>query len=137
MKKTIKQYALAIMAVIGLGAIAWAVDVTVTVLTTSKSGATMSRTSTGLSTSNTYKFRNNGKVLLLFEKTGSGTAVITVVTPGTSSGLAIADVTVNIPEINGDVVIGPFQSSLFNDSSADVSFTIPDTAGLSFAAVGF
>ena len=136
MNKRMKPYILAVGALIGLGAIAWAANVTLTVQTTSKTGSDVSRTDSGLSTSNTYKFRNDGKVLLLFEKSGAGDCTVTVTTPGTASGLAIADVTFNVPASTGDVVAGPFQTSLFNDSSDDVSFTISDTVGLSIAVIG-
>ncbi len=106
----------------------------VTRLTTqsaSKSGVTPTRWT--MASSETYKFRNDGRVVLLFEKTGAGACTVTLVTPGTAGGLAIADQTVSVIASTGDTAVGPLPTSLFNDSSGDVSFTLSDTVGLSVA----
>lgn len=112
-----------------------ATEVRVSVEQALKSGLAATYTSSGLLTTNTYKVRNDGKVFLHFKKTGAGACVVTIVTPGTSQGLAISDQTVSIPATTGDKFIGPLPPSLFNDASSDVSFTIDDTVGLSFAVI--
>lgn len=109
---------------------------TMTVTQSSKSGVTTARTSTGLvASTRTYKFRNDGRTFLLFEKTGSGACTVTITTPGTVGGIAIADQTVTVPATTGDVTVGPFPVKLFNDSNGDVQFTVSDTAGLSMAVL--
>lgn len=100
-----------------------------------KGGLTPTRTSSGLNTTDTYKFRNDGKVFILFEKTGAGSCTVTITTPNTSDGLAISDQTVTVAASTGDVVVGPLSPSLFNDASGDVSFTLSDTVGLSIAVI--
>lgn len=100
-----------------------------------KSGLAATYTSSGLLAANTYKFRNDGKVFLHFKKTGAGDCTVTITTPGTSQGLAIADQTVTVVATTGDKFVGPLPPSLFNDASSDVSFTISDTVGLSIGVI--
>lgn len=112
-----------------------AVEVRVSVEQALKAGLTATYTSSGLLTTNTYKVRNDGRVFIHFKKTGAGAATVTIVTPNTSQGLAIADQTVTVPATTGDVFVGPLAASLFNDASSDVSFSFSDTVGLSFAVI--
>lgn len=114
---------------------AFATEVRVSVEQNLKSGLTATYTSSGLLTTNTYKVRNDGKVFIHFKKTGAGSATVTIVTPNTSQGLAIADQTVTVPATTGDVFVGPLPPSLFNDASSDVAFSFSDTVGLSFAVI--
>jgi len=44
-----------------------------------------------LSTGNTYIVRNNGRLLLMFQKSGAGECTVTVQTPATQGGLAVAE----------------------------------------------
>jgi hypothetical protein len=125
-----KMFAIAVLA--GLPALGLAAT-TLNVQPASKAGVTPSRL--GLSSTETYKARNNGRTLLLFEKTGSGNCTVTIVTPGTAGGLAISDQTVVVPASSGDKVIGPFPTALFNDANGDLSFSVSDTAGLSVAVI--
>lgn len=113
----------------------WATEVRVSVQQNLKGGLTATYTSTGLLTADLYKIRNDGKVFMHFKKTGAGACTVTITTPGTSQGLAIADQTVTVPATTGDVFVGPLSPSLFNDASSDVAFTISDTVGLSFAVI--
>lgn len=126
---------LAAVLALGLAVPAVATEVRVSVEQNLKSGLTATYTSSGLLTTNTYKVRNDGKVLLHFKKTGAGACTVTITTPNTSQGLAIADQTVTVPATTGDVFVGPLPASLFNDSSSDVAFSISDTVGLSFAVI--
>lgn len=111
---------------------------TVTVQVATKSGVTITRTSTGLVASGLgtyYKFRNDGQTFLLFEKTGAGTASIDI-GPGTTwNGLQVSSLSVSIPATNGDKVIGPLPPRLFNDGNGDVTFGITNTVGLSMAVI--
>ena len=128
-----KKMLMAFGVVLGLAATAYAITVTVSSQQLLNSGLAATYTSTGLSTSNTYSFNNDGRVFLHFKKTGAGDCTVTITTPGTVQGLAIADVTVSVPATTGDKFVGPFSTSLFNDASQNVSYTLSDTVGLSVA----
>lgn len=108
-------------------------DVTLPIQTASQTGITPTRTA--IATGNTYKVRNSGNVNLMFEKTGSGAATITIVTPAKIAGLAVPDVTITVPATTGDITAGRFPPSLFNDSAGDLSFTTDDGAGLTCAVI--
>lgn len=133
--KKIKMTMLALAAALALPAMAAASNVAVTVQQLAVGGTTATYTSSGLTTTDTYQFTNDGRALLHIKKTGAGAATITVTTQGTVQGFAIADVTFTIPATTGDQFAGPFPASLFNDSSGLVNFTLSDTVGLSFAAL--
>lgn len=105
-----------------------------TPLVLAQGGLTMAYTG-GLTTTDTYTVRNNGKTFLHFKKTGAGICTVTIVTPGTVRGLAIADQTVSVPATTGDVMIGPFDPGTFDDGNHDVSFTLSDVTGLTVAVV--
>lgn len=89
----------------------------------------------GLSIANTYVFRNNGKTLLHFKKTGAGACVVTVNSPKTVAGHAIAAGTNSIPATTGDEFMGPFPSEVYDDPNHDVSFTLSEITGLSVAVI--
>jgi hypothetical protein len=89
----------------------------------------------GLTTTDTYLVRNNGgKTFLHFKKTGAGICTVTVVTPATVRGLALADQTVSVPATTGDVMV-PLDPSLYDDVNHDVSFTMSDITGLTVAVI--
>lgn len=137
MKKMVQKFLAAVLA-LSVPAMVSAADVTLTVSQIVKGGLDASSgvyTTSGISTANTYKFSNDGKILLHFEKTGASDATVTITTPGTFHGLAISDQSVTVGATTGDVFVGPFPISLFNDSSGNVSFTVDETTGLSFAAL--
>ena len=100
-----------------------------------KTGTSTTVINSGLVTSDTYTFSNDGRVFLHFTKTGAGSATITVTSQATVQGLAVANLTVTVPATTGDVFMGPFPTSIFNDSSGNVSFTISDTTGLGFSVL--
>lgn len=132
--KMTKMMMAAVLA-LAMPVVAAASEVRLSVEQSLKSGLAATYTNSGLLAANTYKFRNDGKVFLHFKKTGAGSCTVTITTPGTSQGLAIADQTVTVPATTGDQFVGPLPPSLFNDSSSDVSFTISDTVGLSIAVI--
>lgn len=98
-----------------------------------KEGLTTTNISTSLVSTDTNTFSNDGRTFLHFAKTGAGAATITVIAQATVQGMAVANLTVSVPATTGDVFLGPFPPSIFNDASSNVSFTISDTVGLSFA----
>lgn len=64
-------------------------------------------------------FPNNGRTVLLLENTAANTPVVNIETSGTTGGLAIADVAITMVA-NQDQVVGPFQKSIFDNSSGSV-----------------
>lgn len=89
----------------------------------------------GLSLANTYKFRNNGKTLLHFKKTGAGICAVTVAPSAVVRGHAVAAAPFNVPATVGDVFVGPFAPDLYNDVNNDVSFTLSEITGLTVAVI--
>lgn len=77
----------------------------------------------GLSVSDNYKVRNDGKIFLRVINGGASPCVVTIATPGTVGGLAIADQAVSVA--NGATeLIGPFPPSIYNDGSGDLDVTL-------------
>ena len=91
-------------------------------------GTTVGGAAIAMDAANNYIIRNNGRVVLLFVKTGAGAAVITIVTPGTVDSNAIADKTFTVPATTG-VVVASFNPGVYNDASAELDVsTDEDTA---------
>ena len=82
-----------------------------------------------------YIFRNDGRTILHFVKTGVGIATITVITPKTPGGLALDDLTIAVPANTGDVYAGPFNPEFYNDASGDADFSSDDEAALTVEAI--
>jgi hypothetical protein len=89
----------------------------------------------GLTTTDRYLIRNDGKTLLHFKKTGAGACTVTVQTGETVRGLAVADVTVVVPATTGDRFIGPFPGDLYDDPNHDVGVTLSEVTGLTVAVL--
>jgi hypothetical protein len=88
-----------------------------------------------LSTSNTYLVRNSGRVLLHFLKTAAVDCTVTVQTPATLGGLAVAEQTVTVPATSGKKFAGPFPPRVYNDGNGDLRFTLSDVDGLTVAVL--
>jgi len=88
-----------------------------------------------LSTDNTYKVRNSGRMFLHFKKSGAGDCVATIQTPKTVGGLAVSEQAVTVPATSGDMMIGPFPPGIYNDTNQDVNFTLDEVTGLTVACV--
>lgn len=137
MKKLLKKCLAGLAVVCLFAGMVGATDITLTVNQIVRSGldASSAYKTSGILTTDTYKFANDGRVLIHFKKTGDGDAIITIVTPGTFHGLAVADLTVTVDATTGDQFIGPFPISLFNDASGNMQFTLDDTVSLSFVVL--
>lgn len=135
MKKLGLLLALLVAVVFAAPMSAQATDVNMTVYQLVKGGSTATYTSSGLSTSNTYQFQNDGRIFVHFKKTGANQCIVTVTTPGTSHGLTVADQYVYVEATTGDVFAGPFPISLFNNASGNVQFTVSETTSLSFTVL--
>lgn len=88
-----------------------------------------------LSVSDTYLVSNNGRVMLHFLKTAAVACVVTILTPDTVDGLAVADRTDTVPATTGDRMLSKFKPGVYNDANGDLSFTLDNIAGLSVAVV--
>ncbi len=97
-------------------------------------GVTPSRTSS-LLTADTHIVRNNGRMWLHFLKTGAGDCIVTVQTPKTVGGLAVAERTFTVVATTGDIVAGPFPPSIYNDALGDLRFTLDEITGLDVAVL--
>lgn len=109
-------------------------DITLTVQRLLPTGITPSYTGS-LSTSNTYYVRNSGRTFLHFKKSAAVNAVVTIATPATVGGLAVAEQAVTVVATTGDKMIGPFPPRIYNDGDGDLVFTLSDVDGLTVAAV--
>lgn len=79
-------------------------------------------------------FTNDGKTMLSVLNTGSE-STLTIQTPGTVDGLAIADRTVVIPATTGKKFIGPFPPTQYNQSDGKVYLDWSSATGVTFAVV--
>lgn len=76
---------------------------------------------TAATSSDTYYFSNDGRVVVVAD--AGTTATVTIETPNTIAGNAIADTTVALPD--SDIyIIGPFPPQVYNDSQGRVKVTV-------------
>ncbi len=108
-------------------------DETLPLTASAQGGATAVPVSMAIGTN--YIVRNDGRVLLHFVKTGAGAAVITIVTPKTVSGLAVAEQTVAVPATTGNVWAGPFNPDTFNDANGDMDVSTDEDTAITIEAV--
>ncbi len=100
-----------------------------------KTATTPTRTGSLLTTNN-YFVDNNGAMFLHFMKSGAGACTVTIDTPGTVDGNAIANPTITVPATTGDVMVGPFPPSVYNQPGTNtILFTLSEITGLTVAAL--
>ena len=97
-------------------------DVTLNPSDSSASGVELAYR-TSITAADDYFFNNNGRVLLHVKKGAGADTTITIVTPGTVDGLAIADRVVVIAT-DEEVFMGPFAPSTYNNSEHQVQFGV-------------
>lgn len=90
-----------------------------------------------LNTSDNFKFVNTGKEVLHVKKSGANACTVTIKTPGTIDGLAVAERTVVVPATTGDVMIGPFPPAIYNAPGTNLmeGVTFSEITGLSAAVL--
>lgn len=81
---------------------------------------------TAVSSGNDYVFANDGNTRLVILNSSSSNTV-TIATPNTVDGLAISDRTYTVAS-SDNVVAGPFPTSIYNNASGQVSFTVSQNA---------
>lgn len=86
-------------------------------------------------TEDTILIPNDGSVILEVRNTGEEDCKVTIKTPGTEGGLAIADQEVTVPKESGVKVIGPFKRSLYNNSDEQLEVTFSKETGVTYAIV--
>ncbi len=82
-----------------------------------------------------YICRNNGRVLLHFIKTGANPATITIVTPKTVGGLAVAERTFVVDATTGVEFAGPFDPEIYNDTSGDMDISTSEDTAITVQAI--
>ena len=108
-------------------------DITLAVQEPSRAGLEAVYTG-GLTTTDRYLFPNNGRTILHFKKGASGDAVLSVVSPLTVDGLAVADLAVTVLE-NTERFIGAFPPGTFSDPNQSAAFTLAGIDNLSVAVL--
>jgi hypothetical protein len=99
-------------------------DFTLTVYETTKSGSTAPNytdNETDATSSNNYYIPNNGRVVLIVEAATSSN--VTIQTPGSIDGNAIADLVVALADADIKIV-GPFAPQIYNDAAGRLLVTV-------------
>jgi hypothetical protein len=78
---------------------------------------------------------NSGDEFIHVKNTHTSAQTVTIETPATVDGLAVADREVEIPANTGDKIIGPFPSSTYNDSAGKVQLTYDGVTDLTIAVI--
>lgn len=86
-----------------------------------------------ITTTDSFFIRNSGHERLLIKK-GAGTVDVTITTPLTVNGLAVADRVVAVAA-SKDVVIGPFSPNIYNDSDGKVKVDFSVAAAIEVAVL--
>lgn len=116
-------------------------DVTLAVQQIARGGLAPAYTAAGasplLNVTDTFKWNNTGKEFLHVKKSGAGACTLTIKTPGTVDGLAVAERTINVPASTGDVMVGPFPPGIYNAPGTNMAegFTVSEVTGLTVAIV--
>lgn len=82
---------------------------------------------------NNHEFSNNGRVFLLVRNSDASVArTVTIVTPGTVDGQAVADIAISVPATVSRY-IGPFPEGIYNVAGGVVQVNV-DHANLRLTA---
>lgn len=79
-------------------------------------------------------FPNDGKTIIEVRNTG-GETTLTIQTPVTVRGLAVAERTVVIPATTGVKVIGPFPPDIYNQTDGKVYLDWSQVTGITFSVI--
>lgn len=111
---------------------------TLTVLNAVRSGLLVRDSDLTAANTDGHAFENDGATVLLLVNTNASGRTITVQTPGTVDGLAVADLSISIAAGNVTVqrlITATFPRVIYNQSDRTVYVDYSATAGLSVAAV--
>lgn len=98
-------------------------------------GSTDGSTPQAMAAADNYITRNNGRMILHFIKAGAGNATITIVTPNTVDGLAVAERTFVVTGSGGVEFAGPFNPGVYNDASGDMDVSTDEDTGITVQAL--
>lgn len=98
-------------------------------------GSTDGSTPQAMATADNYIVRNNGRVILHFIKVGANPATITIATPKTVGGLAVAEQTFVVDATTGVEFAGPFPPEIYNDASGDMDISTSEETGITVQAL--
>lgn len=79
-------------------------------------------------------FINDGRTMIYVLNTGAETT-LTIQTPGTVDGLAVAERTVVVAATTGKSAIGPFPTSMYNQTDGKVYLGWSQVSGITFAVL--
>ena len=102
-------------------------DVLLTVRDTSRSaGVNVTDLDTAVTSADAFFAPNNGNVRLIVVN-AAGANNVTVTTPNTVDGLAVADLVISLTA-SKTYVLGPFPPAIYNNSAGQVRFTVSANA---------
>ncbi len=96
--------------------------VTLTVQDVSRAGLNLTAAKTTVVVANDYYFPNDGRTKLFVDNIAATDNVVTIETPGTVDGAAVADKTVTMATLQ-KYLIGPFPQDWYNNSAGNVHVT--------------
>ena len=79
------------------------------------------------------EFLNTGDTFFQI-KNGGSEATVTIETPAKIEGIDIAEIAVVVPATTGDKMIGPFDSSIFNQTTGRVAVTYSSETSITVGA---
>ena len=79
------------------------------------------------------EFANTGDTLFHI-KNGGSEITLTIETPAKIEGIDIAEITVTIPATTGDKMVGPFDPSIFNQTTGRVAVTYSSETSITVGA---
>lgn len=81
-------------------------------------------------------FTPTDRTFLYVKNTNASTRTITITTPGTVRGLAVADPGPTIAATTGELVLGPFPADLYADPTTGLCTVTPSaSAGVTYAVI--
>ncbi len=81
------------------------------------------------------QFQNDGRIFIHVKNTNVATRVVTINSQSNCSQGADHDIAVTVPANTGDVMIGPFPPSRFDDGSGFVQVTYESEVDVTIAAI--
>lgn len=78
---------------------------------------------------------NDGKMMLEVKNASASPITVTIQTPGTVDGNAIADLVVTVPANTGDKMIGPFPPSIYNQADGSIYADLSAVTSVTLAAL--
>ena len=84
---------------------------------------------------NNNTFANDGHTIIEVKNTSGSPINVTIETPGTVDGNAVADLVVAVPATSGDKIIGPFPPSIYNQTGGVIYLDWSATTNVTVAVI--